>query len=449
MKEEGAKPPPLAVVEGTVERMVPGGFGLLRDEEGVVLARGGLVGERVRVEVESRRGGVRQGQVVHISARSAHRVAPDCALHPRCGGCDLLDLSVEAQGDAKQEIVVDALRRIARFDEAQLHLVRPLERAPLFAGARRRARFQIDEAGVIGFFARGSHELVPLEGCPALAPALEGALQDLAEVEFLLPETTLQVACDDDGRVSLAVTSFPSRREAERLAGRAVEAGIATGSLVMSGRGRLSARFGDPTLYGEVAPGCEGGPYASDALTFTQATRFGGRTITRLVLEGTAPAGGASDESAPERVLELFAGAGHLTLPLAARGSRVLAVEGDAQASDWLARNVDLSPFGARIDAQRARVGENTLDAMLADSGPFDVLVADPPRTGIDGFGSILDVLSVRRLVLVSCDPATGARDLRAALERGYALRWLTPIDAFPRTSHVEWVAALDHEVTT
>src|SRR5690606_35557620 len=114
------KPPPLAVVEGTIERMVPGGLGLLRDEEGIVLSRGGLVGERVRVEVESRRGGVRQGQVVHISGRSPERVTPDCGAHPRCGGCDLLDLSERAQGDAKEEIVRDALRRTGRLTPEQL-----------------------------------------------------------------------------------------------------------------------------------------------------------------------------------------------------------------------------------------------------------------------------------------------------------------------------------------
>lgn len=435
MKEEGAKPPPLAVVDGVVEKIVPGGLGLLRDEDGVVLARGGLVGERVRVEVETRRGGVRQGQVVHILKRSSERVEPDCGAHPRCGGCDLLDLSHSAQADAKQLMVEDSLRRIGRLPDEQLAKVRPLERAPLFARARRRARLQIDDDGAVGFFARGTHDVVPLERCPALAPALEHALHDLAEADFLVPGTSLQLACDDEERVSLAILSCPSRRDAERLASRAVEAGVATGSLVLSERGRPSRRFGDPTLHGEVAPGCEGGPYRSDAATFTQATRFGGSTIARCVLEGAA---------GQERVLELFAGAGHLTLPLAARGAHVVAVEGDAQASDWLLRNVDLAPFSSRIEAHRARVGEHTLDALLAESGPFDCLVADPPRTGIDGFSSILEVMSVRRLVLVSCDPATGARDLKVALAHGYELLSLVPIDAFPRTSHVEWVATLE-----
>lgn len=445
MKEEGAAPPPL-VVEGTVERMVPGGLGLLRDDEGIVLARGGLVGERVRLEVTSRRGGVRQGQVVHVFQRSPERVEPDCGVHPRCGGCDLLDLSAQAQGDAKQQMVEDALRRIARLDDEQMRSVRPLERAPLHAGARRRARFRIDELGAIGFVARGSHDLVPLEGCPALAAPLDAALKDLSEADFLVPRTTLQLACDDDERVSLAITDSSSRRDAERFARRAVESGIATGSLVLSGRGRPWAHFGDPTLHGEVAPGCEGGPYRSDAATFTQATRFGGAVIAQRVLEGAAAFGGGTAGSKPTRVLELFAGAGHLTFPLAASGASVVAVEGDGQASDWLARNVERAPFSSRIEAHEARVGEHTLDAMLVESGPFDVLVADPPRTGIDGFRSLLEVLSVQRLVLVSCDPATGARDLKVALDRGYSLSWLAPIDAFPRTSHVEWVAALDLE---
>src|SRR5690606_18328701 len=119
----------------------------------------------------------------------------------------------------------------------------------------------------------------------------------------------------------------------------------------------------------------------------------------------------------------------------AARGARVTAVEGDARAYEWLARNVDIAPFGSRIEARHERVGEHTLDELLAGSGPFDTLVADPPRTGIDGLASLLEIMRPLRLVLVSCDPATGARDLKAALAHDYALRWLTPIDAFPRTS--------------
>lgn len=426
---------PLAVIEGVVERLVPGGLSLLRDDEGIVFARGGLAGERVVVEVHQRRGGVRHGVVSEVLRRSPERTAPDCAAHPRCGGCDFLHLAEATQAEAKHQMVLDALRRVAKLTDAQLAKIRPTEAAPHFAGARRRARLSVNEDGDIGFHVRGGTEVVPITDCPALAGTLRGTVEDLAETESLLPGASLQVACDDEGRVSVAVSSTGPRREVEAFARRLVDTGIATGSVVVSNRGHVTERFGHPTLHGEIAPGCVGGPYHSDAATFTQATRHGGLAITRLVVEAALGS---------RHILELFAGAGHLTLPLAALGAHVVAIEGDAEASQWLVRNAEQAPFRERIDASRQRVGEHTLDALAVDGRSFDALVADPPRTGIEGLHSILSVFAVPTLVLVSCDLATGARDLRIALDHGYELSWLAPIDAFPRTSHVEWVARLE-----
>lgn len=435
IKNEGTASGPLAIVEGVVERLVPGGLSLVRDEEGIVFARGGLAGERVVVEVYQRRGGVRHGVVSEVLRRSPERTMPDCAAHPHCGGCDFLHLAEATQAEAKHQMVLDALRRVAKLTEAQLARIRPTEAAPRFAGARRRARLSVNEDGDIGFHARGGSEVVPITDCPALAGTLRGTIEELADTESLLPGTSLQVACDDDGRVSVAVSSAGPRRETEAFARRLVDTGIATGSIVVSHRGHVTERFGHPTLHGEIAPGCVGGPYHSDAATFTQATRHGGLAITRLVVEAALGS---------RHILELFAGAGHLTLPLAALGAHVVAVEGDAEASRWLVRNAEQAPFRERIDATRRRVGEHSLDALAVEGRSFDALVADPPRTGIEGLSSILTVFAVPTLVMVSCDLATGARDLRIALDHGYELSWLAPIDAFPRTSHVEWVARLE-----
>ncbi|MFZ9887348.1 MAG: class I SAM-dependent RNA methyltransferase [Myxococcota bacterium] len=439
IKDEGTSPAPISVVEGVVERMVPGGLSLLRDEEGIVFARGGLAGERVVVEVRQRRGGVRHGVVTEVLRRSPERTVPDCAAHPQCGGCDFLHLSEATQAEAKHQMVVDALRRLGKLTEAQLSRVRPTEAATHFAGARRRARLSVSQDGDIGFHVRGGTEVIPITDCPALTGSLRSVVEDLAETEFLLPGASLQLACDDDGRVSIAVASSSPRRETEAFARRLVDTGIATGSLVLSNRGHVTERFGHPTLHGEVAAGCIGGPYQSDAATFTQATRHGGLAITRLVVEAALGS---------RHILELFAGAGHLTLPLAALGAQVVAIEGDAEASRWLLRNAEHAPFRERIEAMCHRVGEHTLDALAVEGRHFDVLVADPPRTGIEGLGSILSVFAVPTLVLVSCDLATGSRDLRIALDHGYELSWLAPIDAFPRTSHVEWVARLERLAT-
>ena len=139
-------------------------------------------------------------------------------------------------------------------------------------------------------------------------------------------------------------------------------------------------------------------------------------------------------------MLELFCGAGHLTLPLASRASSVLAVEGDGRALRHLEVNRSLVP--GRITPHRSYI-----DADVGIPGDVTVVVVDPPRTGlVDGpslLGRLAAVPTMKRLVMVSCDPATGARDLRAAVDAGFTLVSVTPIDAFPRTHHLEWVAHL------
>jgi 23S rRNA (uracil1939-C5)-methyltransferase len=397
--------------------------------------RGGLPGESVTAEVSGQRGGVRFADVVQLRGRSRERVDPDCGAHPECGGCDLLDFSAAAQADAKEEMIQDALRRTAKLSSAELMHVAPLARAELGAGARRRARWHVDEEGGVGFYSRSSRDLVPLGACPAVDPLLDTLLTDLAEADWCVGPCDIAAACDDDGRVCIALSNARSKRDAERLARRAVESGTCTGALVLNRRGRVTSRWGDTVLQGELAQRAPGGPYRSDAATFTQATRFGALQIQDAVLK-------TARELRDKRVLELFAGAGHLTLPLAAAGAEVHAVEGDSQAYQWLERNVAASPVASRISTEHAFLGERWLDG-----GPgrheVDALVVDPPRAGFPALGGFLDALEPRLVALVSCDLATGARDLRQALDKGYTLERLRPIDAFPRTAHVEWVAQL------
>jgi 23S rRNA (uracil1939-C5)-methyltransferase len=438
IKEAGAIPPPIAVVTGHIERMVPGGWSLLRDDDGVVLARGGLAGELVRVEIDRRKNGVRQGRVVDLLRRSAERTQPDCELFEVCGGCALLDHSARAEAEAKRSIVEDAMRRIARVGDDAKDRVLALRSSPSRAGLRRRARLHFDEVGMPGFFARGTHDVILAETCPALAPDLQSVLRDLREADWTLPGIDLAIACDDDGRVSFAVERGATQREAEAFLRRAVRAGVCNGGLLRGRRGRRWNPVGSPTLYGEVAPRVGGGPYRSDAATFTQATRFGGRAILEAVVQGA--------EGTSGRVIELFAGAGHLSLALAEAGHEVVAIESDAHSSGWLRDNALTSPWPERVTALRARVGSTTVEDLCTEHGPFELLVVDPPRSGVDGWKRVLDAADADHLVMVSCDPATGARDLRIAVDAGYTLEWVLPIDAFPRTSHVEWVARLSRK---
>ncbi|MCC7069751.1 MAG: class I SAM-dependent RNA methyltransferase [Deltaproteobacteria bacterium] len=406
-------------IEGVVERIAPGGRALLRTADGVVFARGGLPGERVRVAVERAARGVRHGVVTEVLERSAERVAPDCALHPRCGGCDLLDLAEHARARVKCEIVRDALARVARLEPPLIEqALRPL-RAPGPHDDRARRRVSVVlHGGLPTLSAPESHQRVSVERCPALHATLERGLAQLAAARG--PDgVRAQLACDERAGAVLAL-----ERDA-RLARAFVDAGGRGAVLTVDERS-----FGDPSLIGEVTSDAH--PCRSDAGVFAQATRFGGAAIRDEVMRAVAPDSGT-------RVLELFCGSGHLTVPLLAAGAHVEACEGDARAVRFCRDNVALVDAGAR-----ALVRQLAIDEGLRTERAPDVVVIDPPRAGFPGLARLADQLRPRRFVLVSCDPATGARDLASLIARGRRLVALVPIDAFPRTSHVEWVATVE-----
>jgi 23S rRNA (uracil1939-C5)-methyltransferase len=423
----------------TVERLVPGGQGLCRTDDGVVFVDAVAAGDVVRVASGGRRGGVGRGRVLSIVAPSAERraaldVDADCAVAGRCGGCDWLHLDAAARARWKCAVAVDALRRVGRFDDDTIRRVM----APLVAGnemergltGRRRVRVTVGPGGTPTFSAARSHERVAVAACSALHPRLEEAMLRLPRAG--LPEgLEVRLAVDDRGHVVGAV-------ERQTAARALFDAGVVDGVVVPRVDGSAAGgvdvmALGDAVVMGEVTAG----RYAaqSDAATFTQATRHGGAAIIDAVMSGV------DDDIADATVLELFCGAGHLTLPLAARAAHVFAIEGDSRAIRHLKENRRLVLDGER----RIAPSVGYIDAGLAQ--PIaDLVVVDPPRTGLvdaPALAAAWAAMRVRRVVMVSCDPATGARDLRAVVDAGFRLERLVPIDAFPRTHHLEWVATL------
>ncbi|HEY1101323.1 MAG TPA: RsmD family RNA methyltransferase [Myxococcota bacterium] len=432
-------PGPEATLELVVEALVPGGRGMARDDDGIVFVAGTAVGDRVKVGITGRRGGVREARVLDIVTSSPDRAASrDCVVADRCGGCDWLHLSPTAQAAGKHAVASDALRRIARFADAEVaRFLRPLVSSttaspalPASITGRRRTRVVVGRDGGASYSAASSHDRVDVTTCAALHPVLDAVLAKLPAAR-LQPGTTVRLAVDDRGAV-VAATTTPAAAKV------LVAAGVAGGAVVPDHKdeSRNAVVVGDPLLVGEITAGRFAA--VADAATFAQATRFGGTAITDAVMAGV------DDVIDGACVLELFCGSGHLTLPLAARAAGVHGVEGDRRALRHLEHNRQLvkSPIVAEaafIDAAYDFAGVN--------GGRTGVVVVDPPRTGIVGARAMFQALATQtkttRLVMVSCDPATGARDLRAAVDAGFTLTSVTPIDAFPRTHHLEWVAVL------
>lgn len=387
-------------IELTLDSLAFGGEAVGRDAGGrVVFVAGGAPGERVVARVVEDKRTFARAELVRVIAPGAARVAPPCPIVDRCGGCPWQHVAVEAQRAAKQAIVARALGKLGAR-------VEPIVPSPAALGYRTRARLTA-RGGAVGFAGRRSHEIVDVDRCLALDPTLDAALQAARRAvgPLLCPEGAI-AGLLRDGAVELAVTS-----------GQGAD------------RARLTAAA--RTLVGQaaIARVTVDDPNAP-AAGFAQANAAQNETLRRLVRE-SARAGGL-------RVLELYAGDGNFTRDLAAVASGGVAVEGDRPASARL-RAFALPGWQVITDSAAAAV-----ERLAAAGERFDVVVLDPPRAGAADVVARLAALGPARIVYVSCDPMTLARDLATLSRHGFASPIATPVDMMPQTWHIEVVAVVD-----
>jgi 23S rRNA (uracil1939-C5)-methyltransferase len=383
------------------------------------------------------------GELVALLAPGAARVTPACRHFgpggDRCGGCEWQHADEGAQLLAKAASVREALRKIGKLDPDACGWRPPIASASPYR-YRSRARFHLDRRqGRLVFFQRRSHQPVPVADCHLLGEGLEGLRRSLGPALVAARLSPAQVSLewsdhDRRGAVHLVLAAPPGkaqRGQAEALL-RAVPA---LAGLVLSAEGAPTTTLGDPVLRHQRVPGRPAAGLArSRPDVFQQANRAGNARLVELALELLQADG--------ERVLELFCGSGNFTGPLAARAAAVAAVEVQGPALE-LAR-ADLEGTGTRFYAGDALELALALARERAPGGAgFTRLLLDPPRQGARGIGPALTALGVARVVYVSCDPATLARDLRGCVEGGYRVEAVQPLDLFPQTHHVETVALL------
>jgi 23S rRNA (uracil1939-C5)-methyltransferase len=407
--------------------MAYGPHAVARADGKVVFVRGAAPGEEVDVAVREDHSRFAFADVLQVVRPSPERRATPCPYLPRCGGCPWQHLEYEAQLRAKRTIVDEHLRRIAGLDVA----VAPPLAAPREFGYRQRLRLRV-EGGQVGFYAGGSHDLVAVEHCLLAEPAVDGAIPIAAELVRALRTRARRieiVAAGESGGGLVLIAEAEGRWvEADEGVCRAWLARYpAVGGLLLSGRGWRRS-WGETKL--SMSP-TETMRVAVHAGTFTQVNPEVNRLLVRTVLDLASPLAGG-------RVLDLYAGAGNLSLPLAERGAEVTAVEQSSRAAaDATAAAERIGLRGYRVVCERAESAARTL---AARGERFDLVVLDPPRSGARGLIEPVLALRPRSIIYVSCDPATLARDLRDLGGR-YRVDRVQPIDMFPQTYHVETVA--------
>ncbi len=386
-----------------------------------------LPGEVVEAEVSGER-----GRLVEIVEPSPDRVAPPCRHFGICGGCTLQHLAPPPYRAFKLDLVQRA------FEQRGIDV----EVDPLIAigpHSRRRAVFTVEKDGDttrLGFNRRESHDLLAIEECPLMVPAIETRLARLSSLAGLVlgrgkrahmtvtaTDTGLDVAIDGAATPGRALYDILGRHVAEGwLARLTVE-----GTEVATSR-QPELRLGDTVLY----PAAGG---------FLQATAASEQALADLVDAAIGSGGGKSAAAKSQPVVDLFAGIGTFSLRLARRFP-VLAVEGDAALLKALDRSMRFSK-GIRTITMRRR--DLFLNPMAPpELKPYRAVVFDPPRAGAKAQSEVLAKSTVPRIVGVSCNAATLARDARILIDGGYRLTRITPVDQFLWSSHVEVVAAFE-----
>ncbi len=439
----------------TVTGLTFRGHGIARTAEGqVVFVPYAAPGDVVRARIVESKGDYLRGAIEQVEAPSPDRVDPPCPHFGRCGGCQWLHVRDEAQRHWKAEILRDQLARLGGFREVPMG---PLARPTDGLAYRTRAQLQVREAEGwyrFGFFAPASHHVVPVGTCPLLHPMLNENLEGLAAqrtppLAKLVPglrevwvmasprsnQSLLTLVGRQAERASLRHLFFVMRERVPHLAGLVLMGAGGTDPR-QTGRVEGSLRFLDRFGEGHLTMQAGGHRFRVDAASFFQPSEAAAEALIGTVVELAAPDGN-------ERVVDLYCGVGTFTVPLAERAAGVVGVEGNLRAARDAEFNVKEAGAGEKARILRMAASHAVQSRALGDRA--DVVVVDPPRQGLER--AVLEGIAglrPRRIVYVSCDPSTLARDLKALAGHGYEVKHVRPFDLTPQTYHIESVTLLE-----
>ncbi len=411
----------LGVVEITAFAAEGDGIGRL-DDGRVVFVAGAVPGDRVELaDVQPKKRFVR-ARIGRLVEESSARTTPRCRHFGECGGCLWQHVAYDTQLEAKRKRVADALERIGGLAlDAKIDLVA----SPSPYAYRGRARLVECEGGV-GYRARGGPGALAVDVCPVLVPDAEARLAERGGAVRATPATPAKEA----------------PRKSRRTRDWIVTTGAGGDAIVTPSGARMGKRR-DPAAPRAVTITVAGESLRVSGESFVQGNVLLWDALVTAVRD--ACLGGDDKDTRPARFTELYAGTGFFTLPLARAGLRGAALESDRSALADLDHNLRQARLADAVEILAGPVeSRGDLTARLRHA---DVALVDPPRTGLDA--PVRDALAAagpRRLVYLSCDPGTLARDLATLTAAGYALRKVTAFDLFPQTPHVEALVVLERE---
>jgi len=438
----------------TIEKLVYGGDGLSHlpaDASGpgkAVFVPFVLPGEKVEASVTEEKPGFARARVENLGETSPHRIEPRCPYFKQCGGCHYQHIDYQQQLEIKQEILRETLWRTAKLElpvEIQVH------RSPPW-NYRNRSRLQVESNPEfkIGYFKMRSHEVLPVELCPISSPLINRGIELLwqsgrtGKVPAGIREIEFFVNADDSRMLVEISCSQDARRAAVRAWGEELCAAMPeiAGCAAFRQSSAAPQKREKVVVVGSDHISYETGRfrYRVSAGAFFQVNRYLTSELVEIVTTGQRG----------ELALDLYAGAGLFSTALARDIHHIVSVESSPPSSADLAHNLPSNGEAVQATteqylAARENKGRLGKGAVLPPDVPTpELAVVDPPRNGLgERVARMLATLGAARLVYVSCDPATLARDLIVLLGSGYRIEQAHLVDLFPQTYHIESVVHL------
>lgn len=410
----------------TVEKLVPGGEGFLRLPDGRALfVRGAAPGDRIVLRGVERQRGALAAHDYELVEPSPQRVTPECPVAASCGGCDAMHLSRGAELSQKASMLREALERVGGVS---VPITEPTT-AGASSGYRSRVRFHVGQHGKLGFFGRGSHQLVEVPGCLVAHPEINRALGLIRRLARRFPDalvgfSDVELRATEGG----VIARFEPKDGIKPIAAEPLLRALGK-ELRVAANLREAARVSERRVL-------EGDTFVEiPADAFSQINVDVNRALVAAVVAGAQERGLSS-------FCDLFAGVGNFALPLARHGLSGVMVErtpSAVKAAQRAAAEQGITGLSARAaDAERA------LTDLVREGKRFELVVLDPPRVGAPDVAAGLSQLSPRAVAYVACDPVTLSRDLKPLLASGLRLTSVEAFDMFPRTHHFETLVWLE-----
>lgn len=394
------------ILQLTVEKTVPGGNGLCRVDGQVVFVPACLPGEEIRIELGAAKGGYRPARLLEIVTSSPQRIKPPCPEFDRCGGCDFQYASPEYQLELKKANFLDTLKRQGGLDANSEGLEISLMSGDPLTYRNRLQFHKVDKPAAggpfLGLYARDSRQVIALAACPVAAPEIQKWLEDLPDFEA----TPLLPGDLEETETATSSTTDPDER-----------------MRVFAAQGQLKTGNSEISL-----------DIAGNRLVFSSGGFFQSNVaMLEKLLEWLEPRLGTG-----KRALDLYCGCGVFAKLLESSYSQVMAVDNLVLNCDYAKRNTD----GLKTKVIRADVD---LWLQSDDAAFADLVVVDPPRAGLSrALTEWLLQAKPTRIVYVSCNPVTFARDLKLLRQGGYTVAELALFDFYPQTWHSETACILE-----